>query len=190
MHVTQTVTSFLLRAALAAGMPQPERKQPYVLFQPPTWCKAHRPAKDELSFITFNNYAVTRDDDYNIISNVDGFAYLLDQSCSRVIQAAGYLAYAIDTHAYFNATLGMSYDGVGPELGWQITIESHTATLGAQFGAALGDISIRVNGEEKWQICSEAKSDDKLGPSAYKVCNFKPGSVWPKSWWPYGNGFD
>ncbi|KAF6820909.1 hypothetical protein CMUS01_11460, partial [Colletotrichum musicola] len=161
MHVTQTVTSFsprppwplVYRNRNASGQ----------------WCKAHRPAKDELSFITFNNHAVTRDDDYNIRSNVGGFAYLLDQSCSRVIQAAGYLAYVVDTHAYFNATLGMSYDGVGPELGWQITIESHTATLGAQFGAALGNISIRVNGEEKWQICSEAKSDDKLGLSAYPI---------------------
>lgn len=105
--------------------------------------------------ITYYTDGIISDPDYNIKSKEYAFAYLLDHSCSRVIQAAGYKRYIVDRHRYFNATLGMSHDGVGPEPGRQVSIESHINNL----WGVIDDITIRVNGEEKWQTCSGTKND-------------------------------
>ncbi|KAF3810873.1 hypothetical protein GCG54_00003051 [Colletotrichum gloeosporioides] len=199
MHITQTFAQFLLMATMAAGLPQPTANEPEAQdiekrielspegSDPLKWCSQHRPAKDELQLISFVGH-YTHFNGQKIGSHASqGWAYLLDQSCSRLVHVAPYEP--IGSGAGHKALMGMSYDGAGPEPGWQITIEAIARYLGPNQGAASAIVSI--NGEKKPSVCTGPKSDrNKLNVNKYSVCNFKPGSVWPKPWWPYGNGYN
>ncbi|CAI0650449.1 unnamed protein product [Colletotrichum noveboracense] len=119
--------------------------------------------------------------------NGDRVAFLLDSACNRVINWGTYDALGVGKG--FEAKMGMSYDGTGPELGWQVTIESRVISMGAGMGIA--DATIKINGEEKEKSCTGEKTKPEgLGVDHWKACNFKPGDVWPKPWWPNFSGFN
>lgn len=82
-------------------------------------------------------------------ANGDRFGFLLDSSCSRVVMIAEYEAAGLNNG--YKAITGMSYDGIGPELGWQVTVEAHVKTMGAALGIA--DPTIKINGEVKSKSC-------------------------------------
>lgn len=162
-------------------------------FDPIKACQEHRPAKDELMLLSYSGHNVFYDSSKGrglkgLNSQMgDRIVFLLDQSCSDVIQAAQYEPSG-DGNGW-NAKMGLSYDGVGPELGWQVTIESHIGWFGTSSIETIQDGAIHVNGQEKWRTCSGAKHKvDGLDVDYFNACNFRPGKAWPRPWWPYGHG--
>ncbi|KAK2038001.1 hypothetical protein LZ31DRAFT_534088 [Colletotrichum somersetense] len=195
MKATQGLLQLLFMAITVAGLPQAVRTEPEARdiqkrapFDPLARCKERRPAADELMLISYVGHNIVfkpAEQKFDSESG-DRYAFLLDQSCERVIAEAQYAP--LGGGNGFSAKIGRSYDGVGPELGWQVTIESHVAMMGAALG--ISDATIKINGDEKWKTCSGLLSKNEgLDVDYYKVCNFRPGSVWPRPWWPYGNGW-
>ncbi|KAK1988365.1 hypothetical protein LZ30DRAFT_35534 [Colletotrichum cereale] len=195
MHATQSLLQLLSMAIMVTGLPQAIRPEPEARdiqkraeFDPMARCKERRPAADELMLISYVGHNIKFDPSSRRFGseNGDRYAILLDQSCERVVAQAEYEP--LGSGNGFSAKMGMSYDGTGPELGWQVTIEAHVGMMGAAMG--INDATVKINGEEKWKTCSGLLSKNEgLDVDYYKVCNFRPGSVWPRPWWPYGNGW-
>ncbi|KAF6820910.1 hypothetical protein CMUS01_11461 [Colletotrichum musicola] len=196
MHATQTFAQLLVLASMAAGLPQPVREEHNTAardiekragFNPRARCEEHRPAEDELMWMSYVGHNLEFDPEGGITSaNGDRFGFLLDSSCSRVVMFAEYEAAGVNNG--WKAITGMSYDGTGPELGWQVTVEAHVKTMGAALGIA--GPTIKINGEEKSKSCTLKNRNEGLGVDYYQMCNFKPGSVWPRPWWPNFSGFN
>ncbi|EFQ35119.1 hypothetical protein CGRA01v4_01765 [Colletotrichum graminicola] len=195
MQGTQSLLQLLFIAITVAGLPQAIPTEPVARdiqkrapFDPLERCKERRPAADELMLISYVGHNIVfKPSEQKFDSESGGrYAFLLDQSCERVVAEAQYTA--LGGGKGFSAKIGRSYDGTGPELGWQVTIESHVGVMGATFG--INTPTIKINGEEKWKACSGLLSKNEgLDVDYWKVCNFRPGTVWPKPWWPYGNGW-
>ncbi|KAF3798917.1 hypothetical protein GCG54_00010588 [Colletotrichum gloeosporioides] len=195
MHATQALSQLVLLATMVSGLPQGTRTKPEARevhkrasFDPQARCAEDRPAEDELMLLSYVGHNLAFDPEGGITSeNGDRVAFLLDSACNRVINWGSYDALGVGKG--FEAKMGMSYDGTGPELGWQVTIESRVISMGAGMGIA--DATIKINGEEKAKSCTGEKTKPEgLGVDHWKACNFKPGDVWPKPWWPNFSGFN